>query len=474
MNKFQCKLLPDRIGANLRMRNLSARYGNAVSRILATTTERCLLLRCQPSLEEVMRQMSIRSVLTEDNTLRVEVHAMRKFFAEILAMKAAADQAALAPFPGDLAPVSMLLPEWFDDQDWHDLEIFERNLRETAASQMRARGVRELSPMIRALSADGFTETRAERAYRLAGLSCGSLAADARRPPQKRWNDLNERTLSRLMDGLPFGSTGCAMQAISNWDTGFPGVARLLSRTAWITGMRCAELFRCQIMQPGTRFGNRKEALRTILTDPVRAFKDALLEDLPSGNLGSPDASMAGTTEVARTRNIRVLIIHSVKTRCSSPGIDNSVRAQLLIGIPRDHLECLTAVSRLRSMNLSRRRRDLIAKSCNASLRAASTELFPHLPDPVTLHSFRHAFADDVRRCLGPEAAAALTGHTSTTTLRGYGGKRRPGSHGPPGRWLPRPDSARVEEIRTAWNPDSCGPSLSTEPVSPGEGCLPD
>ena len=298
-----------------------------------------------------------------------------------------------------------------------------------------------MTQLISELGRTGEFGTQAEFAVRLAGLANAGAVSDSRRPPQRRWAAIDADMLRQLLDHLPPGKPDSPLSAVRNNDFGHPGVVRLLANVIWLTGLRFKEVFGYRLMRP--RSGTAAQALQ----DPLKAERMGLLETC----LRAPDDDVDGIESRWNGRP-PVMIVKTAKAKLASPGIDNRQRALILSGIePREFYQ-LAAAQRIQLAGLEPSQLDSIRRKCSVALNRASRDAFPRRADPISLHTLRHAFADAAREGMDPASAAALTGHTAPSTLRGYGRKRPTGFSGrQPTRWLPQPDPARAELLKAVW-----------------------
>ncbi len=437
MDQFKLAPVNEADPDSFRVPGLGSELTARVKCLLSTAAERCATLGRDPTLSEAMLQLRIRVLVTGGPAAEGQILAMRRFLAALLEARDAARDAGIWLSAGEAFPAGIEVPEWLDP-GWTEVEEAAAQLERQTPAVIRRLAAGEMSRMIDDLIRFGDFGTEAEIASRLAGRENAGAGADSRRPPQRRWEHIDEKMLTRLLDRLPPAGSGSPLRAVLADDLRHPSLSRLLAVVTWLTGMRFIEVFDFRLMgpRPGTDPASA-------LDDPLRAGRGGRLES----RLAAAAADSAG-----RNRDAAVMIINTAKTKNASPGIDNSQRALILRGIAPPQLARLSVAASLRLFDLNRTQLKRIRKGCSHCLSTASKAAFPDRADPVTLHTLRHAFADSARAGMGPAAAAALTGHSAPCTLGGYGRRRPAGFSGSrPDRWLPQPDPARAEELRAVW-----------------------
>ena len=146
--------------------------------------------------------------------------------------------------------------------------------------------------------------------------------------------------------------------------------------------------------------------------------------------------------------------IGEAKQANANPTTRAEVRVQILENIPMNMATMIAVASQLRHLNVPRDRRDYVRKAVNETLKEISANEPALEGFSLTLYAFRHAFATRVKRAYGLAEAAALTGHTSTSSLYAYGKRRAVGGANSAGgqAWVPKADPVHAGLIRAAWD----------------------
>lgn len=386
--------------------------------------------------------MGIRCLMTVDSF--VGIAALRMYFRTMLEAREAAERAGVWISPGEAAARNIRMPDWLADCAWERIVEADRQARSRTLGQLRCQYAPELQAMIDECAALGDFGSQAERAARLAGTSHTHMHRDARRAPQRRWSDIDSELFAAFFAALPAGNPVEAINSVVSRKPAMNAVPRLLVRSAWLTGMRSIEMFRCSLVQPVS-----DDAGASAVSDPMRSFRDGLLVPVGQPHTDGPVIEP------------RILLIRTAKTRNASPNLKEPMRALILGGIPPEEFEWLAAAARLEQLNLSRFEIRRILDRCRSVVRTTSLLVCPDRADPITLHTFRHAFVSEARRVLSAAETAALTGHTALRTLNGYGRRGAAGRRST--RWLPEPDPARAAGIHLEWRSE---PGVAPEPVS--------
>lgn len=403
--------------------------------VINSTDERCYLLGCEPSLTEMMRQVRIRLLTLSVGSGKHQLAAMRGLFSHLLDTQEKARQTGFHLTVCEAAPAGLDLPDWFD-VDWGRIQEIQAKLRQTVYSEVKCQGLSEITKLVRKMSEIGHFGSQAEMALKLTGAD--GHGNDCHRPPQHRWQKFDQQALDDFLRHLPKRRSGSPLFVLLGKQFNYPQLAALLARVTWLTGLRSIEVFGFKLMRP--KLGCD---LASILTSPLKAYQNGDLEDV---------IESSGQDVTTNPSHPAIMIVNTAKTKTASPLIDNRQRVLLLRGIATDQLNDLAVASSLRLMNLSSTRVKAIRKNCMKILKKMSLNAFPDRPEPIGLHTMRHAFADAARATMAPAEAGALTGHTSPNTLRGYGKRFHSKSQPRPTRWLPQPDPQRVELLKSVWD----------------------
>ena len=416
--------------------------GKPVRRIFRCTGDRC------PDgfgLDDVFVQLALRAALLKPSSIRFELCSLRAMIRIMFRNRDIEEQCARTPSPCECAPAETPLPDSLTEHSWSSWEAFSSRLLETDFNELNALGQLEFEKLSQHDPVTGQLHLDKSHARHLAGATGALPKRNPRRSRSMEWEPIDDSTFMLLENEIDSTPVNGLLSLNKGGMADIKGLTRLLARTVWLTGMRRSEVFRCRLFKIGSA-GSCPDELRAFaLRDPGAALRNKELSELTHEDL-------APVCEWHPDGAVPVLAIPTLKTRNSSPMIDNSVRAFLLQGLSYLDLELLWLAARLQKLGLSGDRISLIGGKCSERLGNASAAVLPNRRAKVTLHTLRHAFADAARRSMPPAEAAALTGHTSIRTLRGYGARNlrwRQGSAAE--RWLPRPDPALASSIVEAW-----------------------
>ena len=427
--------------------SLSKTYSASVQRVFRTATDRCHSTGREPNLREVHLQVAIRAAALETATGVKELSAMRDLIRNMRLLQAAYDEAGYIMMPFQLAPKNVELPFWFRFEGWDGFDSFASLIGQTTYKKFLSRGREELAALVDEAVKSGRSPNSRAQKDAVADTLSGRKARRARRSPKIGWTPISESEFERLLEQLPAVTERAALSSLREGKrTKSGGIARLLARSIWLTGMRALEAFQCRLLTIDPDENLSSQELRAILDDPRGAHE--------CGRLREADLQIVRNDFKHDGRRPLIFGIRTLKTANSAPLIYNALRFQILDGIDQRDLSALAFSSMLGRLQIPRARAENIAGECTKHLGSASLKADPGREHKITLHTLRHAFVDTARRMLPPHEVAALSGHTSRKTMLGYGGKhvRRSKSSGGT-RWMPKADPARAESIKTAWSP---------------------
>ena len=432
--------------------------------VLAATDARCFMLGVQPGAREIAVQLAIRSVLVSRSTSAGELKATRKLFRIALELRESLKGQGHALLPVDCLPSGFSPQPWLAEFGWNDASALVNFLERKTSSEMRDLGARLLPGMIRSLRGVDALASDAELSTRLAGLSAAGLVRNVRVRSKIHWEPISEEMVLQLEEGMEDLKTAPGLDRAGHAISADRNLPRLLMRSAWLTGMRSIELFGCQLLAFEPTL-NRCDMLRQSLVhgDASLFPSSRLLRMMPAGPAveALPDNQACGNQECP----VFAILIRSAKVACTSPRLRCPIRLQYLEGMSKEDLLALGQVSRLRKLGFDKAHQQYLLASSSKLLKQTARRLFPERRDPVTLNTFRHAFIDHARMTMSVAEVAALTGHTTSDSVRWYGRRytrQRPGRAA--ARWMPMPDPRRVEQIRTVWDQRGVPPTPSIEP----------
>ncbi|MDE0112599.1 MAG: hypothetical protein OXN84_09995 [Albidovulum sp.] len=403
----------------------------------------------------VVAALSIRAPNLAESTVNLELCAMRQFCGRMLERRELAKERGEHIVPFQVIPNNLNAPGWFVETSWPEFERLSARLKRAKFAVLFEIGLRLGKEAIERDKLRSGLGPNPGVVFELGNIKRGWPVADAKRKPKGNWENIGRQELEILLALLPGSNANFGIDTLGGGRFDANGMAKLLAWASWLTGMRAIEIFRCRIVVASSTLKVGRAEKFEILSDPINAFKNNFLVEFDNfGNRDPRDIGDSAREAAAKAGMPPMLLIESAKTVCSSPKIDNRLRMQILEGIASNDLAVLCLASRLRHQNIGSDRFSAIRSSCSRRIKCASLRAFPERLDPITLHYFRHAFADSARRLLTPPQVAALMGHTSLVTARGYGGKFvRRSKYAERTRWLPRHDPKQAKMLETAWNP---------------------
>ena len=463
MVQFGVEALTDGSVRQLGQHPISRRDTDVIRRILTTAERRCRLLSQPPCAREIGMQVAVRSVVLTRDSSRQEKRAVARLCSTALGVRDEARRAGISLKPTDSFPRDLPAPDWMDGVDWDDIGGLEAFLNSRTPRQMAELGRLELPDMIRTLGRCGDFSSDTEKAIRLAGATMARINGVHRSRPKANWDPITEEAVVRIRGKLecasPSGISARAGTAIGA-ESGLPG---LLTRSAWLTGMRPLELFSFRLA--AVRLDPRRFAAACDAVAASEAVRRADLREFGPVAVADAIRGMAADGPQEEGGPTFMLLIRSLKVACTSPKLRCPVRVQYLDGLLRRDLEVLHGTSLLHRLGLNGRQANQIRIASNQAISTAAWELFPERRDQVTLNTFRHAFIDLARLTMPVAEIAALTGHTSLEGVRWYGRRHARFSRiRQPDRWMPAPDPVRVAEISRVWAEKEASPALCSEP----------
>lgn len=442
---------------------ISPRNTKVIRRVLTTAERRCRLLSKPPCAREIGMQLAVRSTVLARVSSCEEKRAVASLCSTALGARDEARRAGISLKPADSFPRALPAPDWMDGVGWDDIGGLEAFLNSRTLGQMVELGRLELPEMIRTLDRSGDLSSDAEKAIRLTGASMARINGVRRSRPKANWDPITEEAVARIRARLectsPSGINARAGKEIGA-ESGLP---EMLTRSAWLTGMRPSELFSFRLA--AVKLDPRRFAATGDAVAASEAVRRADLQEF--GPVAAADAirGMAADGPQEEGGPTFMLLIRSLKVACTSPKLRCPVRVQYLDGLLRRDLEVLHRTSMLHRLGLNLRQINLIRIASNQAINTAAWELLPERRDQVTLNTFRHAFIDLARLTMPIAEIAALTGHTSLKGVRGYGRRYACFSRSrQPDRWMPAPDPVRVAEISRVWAEKEASPALHSEP----------
>lgn len=447
---------------------LSQAYTGPVKRLFGSLHSRCEFFHLNPSFEEAICQLELRSLVLKKSSICTELYAMRQLTTLMHETKQEAKDRKLVVSPSMTVPsnAKTLLPNWFVRTGWNPLTVFSNELQKITRTQLIERGEAGSGVWLARLSALGFIGTREEMTRILAGVRPASKMQNVRRRPSLNWEPVTRGMLESMEAAMPPGTPEEGLQSLFSEKPCYGGITRFMARTAWLTGMRATEIFTCRLLAVKPDSSGSRTPLDGNIDNLYEGLLSGLLKDIEENEI----SQFTGTNnkQLSNPPAGPFLAVRTAKTRNASPLIKSPLRILRLDNIREDDLRCLWIASQLRWLPGDSGREKRVRNRCTSIIRKTSIELFPDRPDPITLHTLRHAFTHTARLTMRPDEVAALTGHTSVKTMRGYGGRYvRRKANAADGCWMPRPDPSRAAEIKQAWDLKQHTPSQDPPELDP-------
>lgn len=230
-------------------------------------------------------------------------------------------------------------------------------------------------------------------------------------------------------------------------------LTRIFLKVVWLTGMRPIELFNCRLMTGDPSRDYSFAQLGQIRCNPEQAAMNGLLvpqETLPGAEEIGHSRAVLNT--VRSTGTDPILLIKNAKTRNANQALVRPYRVQVLSGIGDEDLHLISLAALLHRSPIEKNRaRDLI-NMVTRRIRAIAKEAFPDRVNPITLYALRHDFATRARRRMPLYQVAALMGHTSYASTRGYGKTQtKKSKSGGDGVWAPKCDETVARRLQASF-----------------------
>lgn len=429
-----------------------SQYEKNFNRIAECVEKRADLMGRKPRLSDVVDQLSIRGRVFSQKTINLEITSVRSILVN-----------------GEMRTDGIWLGEGIQAREWITLageREFETARRKAQASNKEILEVgtsiidREILNMGAALD----TMTREEVVDALAGRARNEQIRH--NPKDQRY--LTSRDLERIDLDLSDHDRAKAILSVLTPDSqvDISGLLRVFINAIWHSGMRPIELWSSRLLVPNTEIPSTPEMIEMIRKNPEQAVMQEylMLVEKSAAIYGETDFGAAAVNAVNRSGAPCVLMIRSAKQTNANKATATPIRMQVQEGAPYDVLFNLGLASQLRAAKITRKRADGLHSSMNRVLERIVSD-HPFLADlKVNLYSFRHSFATRVKLKYDPWEAAALTGHSSRSSLYAYGERNLRSARGRrPEGWTPAPDPVQAETIRVAWS-RAAEPGLEAKP----------
>ena len=458
--RISCTDLPD---------VLSEEYAKHIRRLFRVASRRCAMSLRPKTLSELGTQLCLRALLLRQSKMSCELAALRNLISLMKSRREHFHDAGMEISPVGTIPDLPAAHPWIRSTNWSEVEKFRSFLISINCRRLFDRGVEVIDDLVEDRQMQGDFRSPGDIWVSLTSVAW-RLSFDRRRnSPKDNWEPLSEEHMREIDAHMPPGTPEEGLLSLNAKKRNYFGIARLLTRTAWLTGVRSCEIFTSRLMELDPEPGLSEAQIKKAYRNPIAAIASGLFRDIEAPyTRDGRETKLNEWHFLPDSRSPAILVIRTAKTTNSSPRIDNTLRVQILDGISVEEIHLLWLASRFRTPHYCKVCTKVLCDRSNRILKQAVRELYPERALPVTLHILRHAFADLARKTMRPAAVAALTGHTSVRTLRGYGGKNvRYGRKHSSSRWMPQPDPTRVRENARAWRPRveaAVEPNLETFP----------
>lgn len=423
------------------MRNTTRTYRSAMSRLKEAAGRIAGLSGRDPDVRDLVLALAIRSLSVSAQTANVEISALRHY----------ARSTTRDPETGRIGwNPEVDPPEWMKivrEDHWTE---FQDGLTRTRT------GLLDLGRSVaQSLEGGSIRSGIAESIDEVVSWIAGDRQASRKDAAPKRAKTVTISHLRAIDMRLSRHDPEIGLQTLgSGQAVDMQGLARIFTRTIWVTGMRPAELWTAVLFVPRPDM-LMTDALRDVIRfAPRHAIAMDLMtpvEQLPrlSGeSLG--DAAMAACGQAEAPA---ILVIRSSKQTNANQETRDPYRIQILdTGIPREHLEMIALGCQLRHAGVDEIQTDSVRAGVNKVLADVCADIPGLKGQKVTLYTMRHAFATRMKVRGDLAEAAALIGHTSIRSIYRYGRLRAKAAGG--SGWAPTADPGQVEALRKSWGQD--------------------
>ena len=401
-----------------------------------------------PVPNDIIDQLAIRSIYLKENSSSKERKAIRTIIAQSIGIRREELNNGNRIGFGTAIPEFGDFPEWFLSSSWTELILLHGRLKNTTSKDLRMKGKAIINEVSTPLMPHYPLLLASDIQFMATGVSTNIFSTAKRRPYRISNQPIHRDDLEKLLTELGPDTELDGFCSLITGKNNYPGLARLLARAIWLTGMRTSEMFTCKVADKNTGNGAlsfldtsffmnaERDTDQQVTVDWLEEFDQILEETIAS-------FSCEGV--------VRGLSLYVVTPEIgnSSNWIDKMIRVQKLDGINQKDLKTILRFSCIRKLHLSSRKKSQISKYCSRILGDNSEHVFPDRRDRITFHNLRHTFMDEAMKSLPLKEACAIGGLTSKRTMKRYCNKysgykqRRQYT-----RWLPKPDEQAMVRIR--------------------------
>ena len=425
-------------------------YIGDFNRILKGMDARLAITGARPGVHEVSNQIAIRAFTLNIHSARREVTAARAVCRAFL------NDGAWPEGVTDLRPVSRMTEEQVG-------QIL--GFASLPVSELIRLGGELVEEISETLARSGHVGSGEDLAQSLSGVFPNR--ARGTNPGRNTHTPITEGDLSRIDFQMMDQTHEEGIRTFSGPRRNVIALTRIFLKVIWLTGMRPIEVFSCRLMCADPTRDYTYAQLGLIRKNPEQAAMTGLLipqEALPGAeDLGH---SRAVIRSISTTGVDPILLIRNAKTRNANQNLVRPYRVQVLSAIDQEDLHLISLAGLLHGTPIEKEKvRDLI-NMITRRIRAIAKAEFPNRANPINLYALRHDFATRARLRMPIHQVAALMGHTSHGSTRGYGKahtrKSRSGS-GSTG-WAPGCDETVARQLKSAFGTSDTAPDSGTVP----------
>ena len=416
------------------------KYIGTIERLIRSVEARCRITQEDPRLSMIAEQVAVRSLTIATSTMRFELSSCRTVLRQALDDRA--------------WPASLSTTDWVARASRVDIEqLLSAVSAEPKDIKTSAEGL--VTDLMQICQDNGEDEMDPESPDDRAAFTrriASFVKAASSRVANRAYSAFTFEDWERIEMSLSDRSPEFAIASLHSKRPDIDGLLRLYIAMIFMSGIRPVEVMSSMLLVPDLSRVMTPEDIRLLHEDPGQAIDNRLT--LPVEKVAAQcgiDMGRAAWMATVKTGAPCILVVRNVKRTNANKDLQDKMRMQIIDGAPMRDLALMSWATQIRGARLNARQWD--------TLRAGMLKRLKDIVDKepgirrkeVNLYSFRHAFVDRVRAAYDRvEESAALTGHTSRTTLSGYGEKGRTRTGGGGG-WVPKPDPKRVAEIRSIW-----------------------
>ncbi len=333
---------------------LSADQVRHLKRLIRSASSRCADTLRSRTLSELGTQLCLRALLLSQSTVGSELSALRNLVALMKSRRKACCKVDMDISPEATIPELDAVRPWMCLASWDEVEKFHSYLESASTRRLIDLGNEVIDSLIDHSRKTGDFRTQGDIWVSLASTA-GRLSFGKRmNSPNDNWEPLTEKHMQEIDSHLPPGSPEEGLLSLNTGERNHCGIARLLTRTAWLTGTRSCEIFSCRLMESNPDAKLTHQQAKDSYRNPVPAIKAGLFRDIEKPcTQGGHETPLDESIHPAEFGFPEIFVIQTAKTANSSPKIDNALRVQILDGISREDFHVLWLASLFRTPQYS-------------------------------------------------------------------------------------------------------------------------